>query len=73
MAQRRRKFAPQQKAEAVQFLIETGRPVAEIACELEINEGTLGSCGQVEQEPDTGITSGLDIVINSLRREPIIH
>ena len=43
MAQHRRKFSPQFKAEAVQFVIETGRPIAEIARELEINEGTLGT------------------------------
>ena len=43
MARIRRKFSPQFKAEAVQFVIETGRPIAEIARELEINEGTLGN------------------------------
>ena len=43
MAQHRRRFSPQFKAEAVQFVIETGRPIAEIARELEINEGTLGN------------------------------
>ena len=31
------------QGEAVQFVIETGRPVAEVARELEINEGTLGN------------------------------
>jgi transposase-like protein len=43
VARSRRKFSPQFKAEAVQFVIESGRPVAEVARELEINEGTLGS------------------------------
>lgn len=43
MARNRRKFSPQFKAEAVQFVLETGRPIAEIARELEINEGTLGN------------------------------
>jgi len=43
VARSRRKFSPQVKAEAVQFVIETGRPVAEVARELEINEGTLGN------------------------------
>lgn len=43
MARMKRKFSPQFKAEAVQFVIETGRPIAVIARELEINEGTLGS------------------------------
>ncbi len=42
MSQKRRKFSQQFKAEAVQFVIQTGRPVAEIARELEIHEGTLG-------------------------------
>jgi transposase-like protein len=37
----KRKFSPQFKAEAVQFAIDTGRPIAEIARKLEINEGTL--------------------------------
>lgn len=43
MAQKRRKFSPQFKAEAVQFVLEAGRPIAEIARELEVNEGTLGN------------------------------
>jgi Transposase and inactivated derivatives len=43
VARSRRKFSPHFKAEAVQFVIETGRPVAEVARELEINEGTLGN------------------------------
>ena len=43
MAQHRRKFSPQLKVEAVQFVIEPGRPVAEVARELAINEGTLGN------------------------------
>lgn len=43
MARSRRKFSLQFKAEAVQFVIETGRPVAEVAREFEINEGTLGN------------------------------
>jgi len=38
MSQKRRKFSPQFKAEAVQFVIETGRPINEIAEELEIHE-----------------------------------
>ena len=43
MAQRGRKFSPQFKAEAIQFVLETGRPAAEVARELEINEGTLSN------------------------------
>lgn len=41
MAQHRRKFSPQFKAEAIQFVLQTGRPVTQIAQELDINKGTL--------------------------------
>ena len=43
MPEKRRKFSPQFKAEAVQLVGTTGRPVAEVARELEINGGTLGN------------------------------
>lgn len=41
MAQHRRNFSPQFKAEAIQFVLQTGRPVTQIAQELDINQGTL--------------------------------
>ena len=60
MAQHRRKFSPQFKAEAVQFVIETGRPIAEIAGELEINKGALGNWvnewKQSNPEPEKALT-----------------
>ena len=43
MAERRRKFRPQLKAEAVQLVIETGKPIAEVARDLGVNDGTLGN------------------------------
>ena len=43
MAERRRKFSPQFKAEAVQMVLETGRPIAEVARDLGIHDGTLGN------------------------------
>lgn len=43
MPEERRKFSPRFKAEAVQLVVTTGRPVAEVARELEINPGTLGN------------------------------
>ncbi len=60
MSQKRRKFSPQFKAEAVQFVIETGRPINEIAKELEIHEGTLGhwvkQWKDENPEPETALT-----------------
>ena len=60
MAQHRRKFSPRFKAEAVQFVIETGRPIAEIARELESGGGTLGNWvnewKQGSPEPEKALT-----------------
>ncbi len=43
MPVQRRKFSPQFKAEAVQLVLETGKPIAEVARDLGINDGTLGN------------------------------
>jgi transposase-like protein len=43
MAEHRRKFSPQFKAEAVQMVIETGKPIAAVARDLGIHDGTLGN------------------------------
>jgi transposase-like protein len=43
MPEQRRRFSPQFKAEAVQMVIETGKPIAEVARDLGIHEGTLGN------------------------------
>ena len=38
-----RTFTPEYKDNAVKAVIETGRPIAAVARELGINEGTLGN------------------------------
>ena len=43
MPEHRRKFSPQFRAEAVQMVIETGKPIAEVARDLGIHDGTLGN------------------------------
>lgn len=43
MPEHRRKFSPQFKAEAVQMVVSTGRPIAEVARDLGIGDGTLGN------------------------------
>jgi len=47
MASTRRKFSDQYKAEAVELVKTSGRPVAEIARDLGINDGTLGNWVQL--------------------------
>jgi transposase len=41
--ERRRKFSPEFKDEAVKMVIESSRAIAEVAREIQVNEGTLGS------------------------------
>jgi transposase len=43
LSQRRRKFTPEFKEEAAKAVIETSRPIAQVAKELGIVEGTLGN------------------------------
>jgi transposase-like protein len=43
MTEHRRRFSPQFKAGAVQMVIETGKPIAEVARDLGIHDGTLGN------------------------------
>ena len=38
-----RKFTPEYRDEAVKLVLETSRPIAQVARELGINEGTLGN------------------------------
>ena len=43
MSRHRRKYSREYRDEAVKAVIETSRPIAEVARELGINEGTLGN------------------------------
>ena len=43
MTEHRRKFSPQFRAEAVQMVISTGKPIAQVARDLGIGDGTLGN------------------------------
>ena len=43
MPGRRRSFTLEFKDEAVKMAIESGRPIAEVAREIHVNEGTLGN------------------------------
>jgi transposase len=43
VARQKKNFSPEYREEAAKRVIETSRPIAEIARELGINEGTLGN------------------------------
>jgi transposase len=62
MVERRRKFTPEFKDEAVKMVIETSRPIAGVAREIHVNEGTLGNwvnkyrAEHVDDEPPLSIS-----------------
>lgn len=43
MARERGRFTPEFKDEAVRLVIESGRPIAQVARELHVHDGTLGN------------------------------
>ena len=42
-SRQRARYTPEFKDEAVRMVIESGRPIAQVARELRINDGTLGN------------------------------
>lgn len=71
-----RKYTPEYKAEAVELVISSGRPIAEVARDLGVNESTLGEwvniakrSGKVEEKPlDAGERAELKAAREEIRR-----
>ncbi|OLT41641.1 transposase [Saccharomonospora sp. CUA-673] len=55
MSESRRKFDPEFREGAVRLVLDTGRPVAEVARELGVNAGTLGNWVAKDRE-QRGVT-----------------
>jgi transposase len=55
MSSRRKKFTPGYREEAVKLVIDTSRPIAEVARELGLNEGTLGNWGVSRTRKEAGM------------------
>lgn len=43
MSEKRRRFSPEFKDEAVKMVVDSGRGIAEVAREIHVNAGTLGN------------------------------
>jgi transposase len=62
MPERRKRFTPEFKEEAVKMVIETTRPIAQVAREIHVNEGTLGNwlakyrAEHVDEEPPLALS-----------------
>ena len=59
MASSRREFTAGFREEAVKMVIETSRPIAQVARELGVNEGTLGNWGVSRTRKEAACRSGL--------------
>jgi transposase len=76
MGQARKKYTQEYKDEAVELVVSSGRPIAEVARNLGINEGTLGNwvqtakkSGKVQEKPlDTDERARLKELEEEVRR-----
>lgn len=59
MARQYRKFDEDFKQGAVRLVVETGKPIAQVARELGVNEGTLGNWCAAERRHRDGGTAPL--------------
>ncbi len=69
LPEQRRKFSPEYKDECVRIVIETGRPIAEVARDLGINEGTLGNWVKLYRSAHTGDEPPLNVSERARLRE----
>ena len=75
MSETRRKFDPEFREGAVRIVKETGKPIAQVARELGINEGTLGNwCARERRRQvggDAAVSESERAELERLRRENV--
>jgi transposase len=69
VARKYRKFTPEFKDEAVKLVIDGSRPIAQVARELGINEGTLGNWVNQYRHDHAGDEPPLDVSERARLRE----
>ena len=65
----RRKLSPEFREEAVMLVIETSRPIAQVARELGVNEGTLGRWVKAHRSEHPEVEEPLNIEERARMRE----
>ncbi|WP_175956729.1 transposase [Schaalia sp. Marseille-Q2122] len=58
---RRRRYAQEFKDDAVRMVIELGKPIAQVARDLDVNEGTLGHWVALWRDAHPGQDRALDV------------
>ncbi|MEU3464600.1 IS3 family transposase [Streptomyces sp. NPDC006733] len=69
MAQSRRKFSPEFRDEAVKMVVVESRPIAEVARDIQVNEGTLGTWVSRYRQEHVGEEPPLNISERARLRE----
>ena len=69
LARSKRKFSPEFRDEAVKLVIETSRPIAHVAKELGIVEGTLGNWVNAYRREHAGEEPSLSVSERARLRE----
>jgi transposase len=69
MPEKRRKFTPEFRDEAIQEVLSSGRPIAEVARSLGINEGTLGNWIKLHRESNPEAEPPLTVSERARMRE----
>ena len=72
MAEKRRKFDKEFRAGAVRIVLESGKPIAQVARDLGVDEGTLGNWVNVDRqarEGTAGLSTGDIVELKRLRAE----
>lgn len=69
MPERRKKYSPEFREEAVKAVIETSRPIAQVARELGVVEGTLGNWVNAYRREHAGEEARLTVSERARLRE----
>ena len=69
MSRAKRVFSPEFREDAVRLVIESSRPIASVARELQIGEGTLGNWVSVYRRDHAGEEPGLNVSDQARLRE----
>lgn len=69
MPERRKKYSPEFREEAVKAVIETSRPIAQVARELGVVEGTLGNWVDAYRREHAGEEAPLTVSERARLRE----